>query len=191
MTMTNAQSSTMSSQETAIEADLLSQQKRRYRQLTAEAVVALRNETGENLAAEPEWAVLDSLPHWCLLKGDELATLQRTAGAVFLQPVIKTNLEGELFRQLSDLLGNSVLQKLMATDYLSGDNAPAEGVELKSGEQLASYLDSCGAAVLLGTIDDEAMQQLFRHRLSPASGVLPGDIAEPLFVQAATLLQAE
>ena len=85
----------------------ISGHKRRYRALAAETVIALQDEQSDSAlkGVDPSWQELDNLPHWCVLNQESLDKLQRTAGALFLQPVIKRCVDGNVLRQLSDLVG--------------------------------------------------------------------------------------
>jgi len=161
---------------------LSSSQRRQFRTLAAERLAKLAADKPDVSTDSISWHTLDTLPHWCLQNNQEQRSLQLLAGALFLAPALKACINGEQLRVVQGLVGKEALQAVLAE--LSLDSAPT-GIE--DTDDVQGLLLGCGAAVLLGSLQEKSVALLYADSLGQPCGKLSSDTADVLYRRAATL----
>ncbi len=161
------------------EADQI-RQRRIYRAAAAEALQALCENDDDDRLASVSWDTLDSMPHWCLQSPKERAELQMIAGALFISPLLKQCIDGKKLKAVRDLLSQPVLDAILDTDCV--DSIP---LQLADDDDITDMLGASGASVLLGTLTDDLIKQIYQNQFAVQAGDLSVATAEPIYLVAA------
>ena len=157
-------------------------QRRQFRALAAQRLADLAAGKPDVSTDAISWQTLDTLPHWCLQTSQEQRSLQLLAGALFLAPALSTCINGEKLRIVQGLVGKDELQAVLAEQSVSS-TLP----DLESIDDMQGLLLGCGAAVLLGSLQDKTVALLYADSLGEPYGELAADTADVLYRRAATL----
>ncbi|PID63630.1 MAG: hypothetical protein CSB44_01325 [Gammaproteobacteria bacterium] len=129
---------------------------------------------------------IDTLPHWCALEDEELATWQHTTGALFVAPALFRSLNGEFLRRARDTIGSELFSRL-----LEETNLPDQAPNMTADDDLEHLLELAGAGVLSSLIRNDTLRELFGTRLlshdTPCPTLEP-DVANDLYLRCAAIL---
>ena len=157
-------------------------QRRLFRALAAQRLADLAAGKADVSTDAISWQTLDTLPHWCLQTSQEQRSLQLLGGGLFLAPALKTCINGEKLRIVQGLVGKEELQAVLAEQPVSSALP-----DLESIDDMQGLLLGCGAAVLLGSLQEKTVALLYAESLGEPYGELAADTADVLYRRAATL----
>lgn len=144
------------------------------RQYVARAVNALMESTDADsaLLKDVAWSDLLSMPTWCLLSQSKIKELQTACGAVYLQPQIKTSVNGAVLKQFRQAVGDELFNFVfeLGENPQSDDSIPT--VSLAANDNLHDTIQSVGASVLLGTLTEKPIVKVYMSVLGNPSLVL-------------------
>jgi len=163
---------------------------RRRKRATVAAMLLTVHEQGE--LVEPEswtWAMLDALPHWCLMEAPRRRQLQGIAGAVLMAPVISRWIDRRYLDRVREMIGSTALDAILdgsrattAPEFVSASATPdsSSGVE--------ALLFDAGATVLLASLHEQFRVASLSVDVGEPLGTLPMEIAEALLHEAGRLM---
>jgi len=160
------------------------------RQYVARAVNAIMEATDADASVlkDISWSNLLSMPTWCLLDQARIKNLQTACGAVYLQPLVKSSVDGAILKQFRESVGDNLFNFL----FELGDSVQAEAIStvtLTSDESLDDTIQSVGASVLLGTLSDMNIVKVYMPVLGKPMLVLDNDQSMQAYKLACQALQ--
>jgi len=133
--------------------------KRQYIARAANALLELADGDAEKLK-DVSWENMQFLPAWCLLNKEELVKLQIACGAVYLQPLVKSSVDGAVLKKFKETVGEPLFNFLFELNDTESSEEIST-VVLTSDDALPDTIESVGASVLLGTLSDLTVVKLF------------------------------
>lgn len=160
-------------------------ERRRRRAAVSQRLLA---NAGEAIAAV-DWDTLDRAPEWLALGETQLALLMRQVGAVVNAPQIRLWIDGPRVAAAREALGENFMRALAAQRDLlplPGDVTPQPRID--AAGQVASRLQTSGAAVLLAALPDGPLRRAATAAFAPATALaMAGELAQSLLQRARTL----
>jgi hypothetical protein len=148
--------------ENAMKADIRSARERRNHASRVAARVSQLSAIHKVNVGTVDWDSLPSIPAWCLSTTDQQHILRKTCGAFYLAGTIKNAIDGKILRELNHFLGDQLFQ-YVRTEYPSVISDDTAGFTSRPEQQLTAT----GAAVLLNTLPEPPLIDLFRKVIGP------------------------
>jgi len=162
------------------------------RQYIARIVNSLLEISGGDRAAlqNISWDKYLALPSWCLLDFEKLESLQIACGAIHLQPLVKSSLDGAVLVQFKESVGESLFNFLF--ESVEDDNTQElPDVVLSPDGSIPQTIKSVGASVLLGTLSDADVIKIYMPVTGKPLIVLSGEQANRSLVLASQAMKLE
>ena len=141
-------------------------------------------EVAKELISGVDNAVLDTLPHWCLLDDAPVLTLQQVCAAIFLAPSLQQSIDGSLINGWRQCFGSTLFDAVLTEEPIA---KLSEIPPLPEASE--SLMDSTGASVLLSTLLNNPSQILFEQRTGHYNGLVDRDLAMRIYLAATALHQ--
>jgi len=129
-----------------------------------------------------------SMPTWCLLSQDRIKRLQLFCGAVYVQPLLKSSVDGAVLKQFREIVGDDLFNFLFETV----DNIEADAIStvtLIGDDTLEETIRSVGTSVLLGTLSEMNVVKIYMSALGKPLLVLDADQSKQAFNYACQAMQ--
>lgn len=127
--------------------------------------------------------MLNTLPDWCTRELQQIRDLQRTCGALYFAPAISASIDGRQLRDFCDFTGSSCFE--FCRQQEPGSH---EVTAVLCTKKLPVSIMAAGSSVLLGTLGNDHLADLFEHLIGPRSVRVNADLSRALLRDAEFLL---
>jgi len=132
------------------------------------------------------WNALSTAPSWCLADSNSLVDLQRTCGVLYLAPLLKSSIDGELLRELRSFIGADLFN-FVRSEYQFDHKIGVQGLEKRLDRQIMA----AGATVLLQTLRESSMTDLFSEIIGPPGSEIKVAVAQSIYFAACSFIDCE
>lgn len=132
------------------------------------------------------WKALATAPSWCLADTNSLLDLQRTCGALYLAPLIRSSIDGEILRELNSYIGGELFHFVRVEFQLVH---PIDASQLEKRPDL--QIMAAGATVLLQTLRESSLSDLFSEIIGPPGSEIKIAIAQTIYLAACSFVDCE
>lgn len=161
----------------------------RHKRLNATRAAAhiglMSRKTGVSVE-DVSWELLSELPPWCLADNSDRQAVQRICGALYFSPQIRTSIDGSLLRRFSGFVGDPVFNAVRSANGFTHTVRDQLNMSKLEVQVMAS-----GSSVLLGTLVDATLVQLYTEIAGPPGDHIESDLASEIYSTATQLAEAE